>query len=68
MCSIYLTDKAYMYYYYSMKESRIKPNVSIRINPDVLHQAKIEAVKAKVTLGVWLEEAIKGKIEQEQQK
>ena len=47
-----------------MKESKSKPNVSIRINPDVLHQAKIEAVKAKKTLGQWLEEAIKKKIEE----
>ncbi len=30
-----------------MKESKSKPNVSIRIDPDVLHQAKIEAVKSK---------------------
>ena len=45
-----------------MKESKSKPNVSIRIDPDVLHQAKVEAVKAKVTLGEWLEEAIKERI------
>jgi len=46
-----------------MKESRRKPNVSIRIDPEVLHQAKIEAVKEKKTLGEWLEEAIRQKIE-----
>lgn len=46
-----------------MKESKSKPNVSIRIDPDVLHLAKIEAVKAKITLGEWLEEAIREKIE-----
>jgi predicted HicB family RNase H-like nuclease len=45
-----------------MKESKSKPNVSIRIDPEVLHQAKVEAVKAKKTLGQWLEEAIKEKI------
>ena len=45
-----------------MKRSKSKPNVSIRIDPEVLHQAKIEAVKAKITLGEWLEEAIKEKI------
>ena len=45
-----------------MKESKSKPNVSIRINPDILHLAKIEAVKSKVTLGRWLEEAILEKI------
>ncbi len=48
-----------------MKESKSKPNVSIRIDPEVLHQAKIEAVKAKTTLGEWLEEAILEKIERE---
>jgi len=51
-----------------MKESRRKPNVSIRIDPEVLHQAKIEAVKATVTLGEWLEEAIREKIERENTK
>jgi len=53
----------YMYYNQYMKESRRKPNVSIRIDPEVLHQAKIEAVKEKKTLGEWLEEAIRQKIE-----
>ena len=51
-----------MYYHLDMKESRRKPNTSIRIDPEVLHQAKIEAVKTKKTLGEWLEEAIKEKI------
>ena len=46
-----------------MKESKSKPNVSIRIDPEVLHQAKIEAVKARKTLGQWLEEAIQEKME-----
>jgi predicted HicB family RNase H-like nuclease len=46
-----------------MKESRRKPNVSIRIDPEVLHKAKIQAVIEKKTLGEWLEEAIRVKIE-----
>ena len=46
-----------------MKESKSKPNVSIRIDPEILHQAKVEAVKNKKTLGEWLEEAIKEKTE-----
>lgn len=41
----------------------ITPNTSIRINPDVLHQARIAAVTQKKTLGRWLEEAIVGKLE-----
>ena len=45
-----------------MKESKSKPNVSIRIDPEVLHKAKVEAVKAKIAIGEWLEEAITEKI------
>jgi len=45
-----------------MKLKGIRPNVSIRINPDVLHQAKVAAVMEKMTLGQWLEEAIQEKI------
>ena len=48
-----------------MKENRRKPNVSIRINPEVLHQARVVAVTSKKTLGEWLEEAIKEKIAKE---
>jgi len=51
-----------------MKQSTSKPNVSIRIDPDVLHEAKVRAVIAKKTLGEWLEEAIKEKTKQEQRK
>lgn len=46
-----------------MKEFKSKPNISIRIDPEVLHQAKIAAVTAKMTLGEWLEEAINQKIQ-----
>ncbi|MDD5509446.1 MAG: hypothetical protein PHI12_01350 [Dehalococcoidales bacterium] len=48
-----------------MKESKSKPNISIRIDPEALHQAKVEAIKAKKTLGQWLEEAIKEKAGEE---
>ena len=48
-----------------MKESRSKPNISIRIDPEVLHQAKVAAVTAKKTLGGWLEDAIMEKLERE---
>lgn len=48
-----------------MKESKSKPNVSIRIDKETLHQAKIEAVKVNKTLGKWLEEAIQEKIERD---
>jgi predicted HicB family RNase H-like nuclease len=46
-----------------MKESKSKPNVSIRIDKDILHKAGVAAVTARKTLGEWLEEAIKQKIE-----
>jgi len=44
----------------------IKPNTSIRVDLDTLHQARIAAVTQKKTLGRWLEEAIMEKIEREQ--
>jgi len=43
-----------------------KPNTSIRVDLDILHQARVAAVSAKKTLGQWLEEAILEKIEREQ--
>lgn len=61
-----LTSVSYLYYSSDMpKGTGIKPNTSIRIDPDVLHQARIGAVTAKMTLGQWLEEAIREKVERE---
>ena len=55
-----------MYYHVcAMKEPRRKPNLSIRMSPEVLHQARIAAVTGRKTLGQWLEEAIAEKIERE---
>jgi len=51
-----------------MKVSRRKPNTSIRINPEAIHQARIAAVSQRKTLGQWLEEAITEKIEKGQHK
>jgi predicted HicB family RNase H-like nuclease len=42
-----------------------RPNVSIRVDPDMLHKAKVEAVKSKMSLGEWLEAAIKEKIKRD---
>jgi len=50
-----------------MKQSKRKPNVNIRIDPNAVHQARIAAVTQKKTLGQWLEEAIVEKIEREQE-
>jgi len=44
----------------------IRPNLSVRMDPEVLHKARIAAVTRKKTLGQWLEEAIVEKIEREQ--
>jgi len=42
------------------------PNFSIRIKPDALRQARYAAASQEKTLGKWLEEAIKEKIQSEQ--
>jgi len=44
-----------------------KPNSSVRVDLDVLHQARIAAVIRKKTLGQWLEDAILEKIDREQE-
>jgi len=42
-----------------------RPNTTIRIYPDILHQGRVAAVIQKKTLGRWLEEAILEKIERD---
>lgn len=49
-----------------MKQSGQKPTTSIRVDPAILHQARVAAVIQKKTLGRWLEEAIVEKIAREQ--
>ena len=49
-----------------MRQSKQKPTTSIRVNLDILHQARVAAVTQKKTLGQWLEEAIVEKIDREQ--
>ncbi len=44
----------------------IRPNLSVRMNREVLYQARVAAVIKKKTLGQWLEEAILEKIKREQ--
>ena len=43
------------------------PNISLRINPDAYHAARIEAVTVRKTVGQWIEEAINEKIEREKE-
>jgi predicted HicB family RNase H-like nuclease len=45
-----------------------KPNTSIRVDLDILHEARVAAVTQKKPLGQWLEEAILEKIEREQKR
>ncbi len=45
-----------------------KPNSSIRVDLDTLHQARVAAVTQKKTLGEWLEEAIIEKVERDQKR
>ena len=43
------------------------PNISIRMNPDALHKARIAAVTARKTLGKWLAEATSEKLQRERE-
>ncbi len=49
-----------------MKKKRSKPAVGVRVDPDILHRARVRAVMQKKTLGRWLEEAIINKLESEE--
>ena len=57
-----------MTYHIGMKTGKRKPNLSVRMEPEALHQARVAAVTQRKTLGVWLEEAISEKLEREQGK
>ncbi len=48
-----------------MKKKRSKPAVGVRVDPEILHNARVRAVMQKKTLGRWLEEAIIEKLEKE---
>ena len=41
---------------------------NVKINPDILLKARIEALRSKKTMGEWLEDAIEEKIEREEKK
>ncbi|MBA7518147.1 hypothetical protein ES705_10213 [subsurface metagenome] len=49
-----------------MNEKVLRKPHNVKINPDVPHEAHIEALRSKKKLGKWLEEAIEEKIEREQ--
>ena len=48
-----------------MEKKKSRPNISIRINPEILQQARVAAVFNRKTLGEWLEEAIIEKLRRE---
>ncbi len=49
-----------------MNEKVVRKPRNVKINPDTLHEARVEALRARKTLGEWLEEAIDEKIEREE--
>ena len=46
----------------STNEKPVRKPRSVKINPDSLLEARVEAVRSRKTLGEWLEEAIEEKI------
>jgi len=51
-----------------MNQKIVRKPRSVLINADALHRARVEALRARKTLGEWLEEAIEEKIEREEKK
>jgi len=52
----------------TMNEKPIRKPRNVKINPETLHRARVEALRSKKTLGEWLEEAIEEKIDREEKK
>jgi len=48
-----------------MNEKSVRKPRNVLINPDVLHKARVEALRSRKTLGQWLEEVIEEKIARE---
>ena len=44
-------------------EKLLRKPRNVKINPEFLHKARVEALRARKSLGQWLEEAIEEKIE-----
>lgn len=45
-----------------MNEKPIRKPRSVKIDPEALHRARVEALRARKTVGEWLEEAIDEKV------
>ncbi|GAI00784.1 unnamed protein product [marine sediment metagenome] len=52
----------------AMNEKLLRKPRNVKINPEFLHKARVEALRARKSLGQWLEEAIDEKIEREEKK
>lgn len=48
-------------------EKPTRKSRNVKINPEVPHKARVEALRSKETLGEWLEQAIEEKIERIEQ-
>ena len=51
-----------------MNEKLLRKPSDVKINPEALHKARVEALRSRKTLGEWLEEVIEERIEREQKK
>ncbi|GAJ14707.1 unnamed protein product [marine sediment metagenome] len=51
-----------------MNEKPVRKPRNVKIDPQAIRSARIEAIRSERTLGEWLEEAIAEKIEREQVK
>jgi len=49
-----------------MDEKSVRKPRNVKIDPESLYRARVEALRSKKVLGQWLEEAIDEKIEREQ--
>jgi len=48
-----------------MNQKIVRKPRNVKINPDILLKARIEALRSRKTLGEWLEEAIEEKVARE---
>ena len=51
-----------------MNEKPVRKPRNVKIDPEALHRARVEALRSKKMVGEWLEDAIEEKIEREQKK
>jgi len=52
----------------AMNEKPVRKPRNVKIDPEALHRARVEALRERKTIGQWLEELIEEKIEREEKK